>query len=155
MDTTQFRNEITGRVVVLHNQLTVAAVMALVVLLAFLWLEDTGKETWLLLGSAPIFAALTFNYQSNQITMEAMAKYLMTTEYQDKEWERYWENYKLGIRFSSVMKTMALILPQIVILIWLSFFVNLTQPQVLLVVFDWLLGVLVLLNFRYKLPTRA
>lgn len=155
MDTTRFRNEITARVTLLHNQLTVAAVMSLIVLLAFLWLVGTGKEIWLLLGVVPIFAALTFNYQANQITMEAMARYLVVSGSDDKGWEEYWGNYKLKIRLASVIKTTALILPQLVILVWLSFFVELNQPQLLILAFNWLLGVLILINFRYKLPSKS
>lgn len=155
MDTTRFRHEITARVTTLHNQLSLAAVMSLVVLLAFLWLTGTGKETWLLLGAIPIFAALTFNYQANQITMEAMAKYLVSSGSEDRGWEGFWGDFKLKIRLASVIKTTALILPQLVMLVWLSFYVDLTQPQLLILAFDWLLGVLILVNFRYKLPSQS
>jgi hypothetical protein len=87
--------------------------------------------------------------------MEALAGYLIASGTDDKGWEEYWGNYKLKIRLASVIKTTALILPQLVILVWLTFYVELTQTQLLILAFNWLLGALVLVNFRYKLPSKS
>ncbi len=159
MDTLRFRGEITGRVTVLHNQLTAASCLSFLLILAIIWLNQSQQVElvpWLLLGIQPVFAALAFNYQANQITMEALAKYLITSESQDKVWESVWDNYKKNIRLASVLKTTGLILPQILILAWLTINCSeLNQLQKLVLAFDWLMGLLVLINFRFKIRPPA
>jgi len=155
METKELRSEITARVVMLHNQLNIASVLFFFLLLAVIFLasqNNTELINWLLLGSFVVFASLTFNYQANQMTMEAVAKYLLKIPQKEASgWEDFYNDYKKRVRMISVAKVSALILPQILILIWLIIILkDLSQPQILLLALDGLLGLAVILNFKYK-----
>lgn len=154
------RKEIDSRAKLIHQLLALAAIFWLVLLIFgyYFYLKGTDTlkmETFILLIPI-IFSGLTFNYQANQFSLEAVAHYLRDQS-QDKELAAGWENYygqaKRSVELLSFLKTLPLLLPQLLPLIviinhlgWSSDFLS-----QFLTVFDLLLFILVIFNFRYKL----
>lgn len=156
---TVMRQEITARLQILHQQLNLATTLLMASLLfgVFFWgiqASFSNVETFLL--TLPIiFACLTFNYQANQMTMEAVANYLRD-HCVNKEVAAGWENYycsrKEGVQLISFLKVLPLFVPQllpIILIAWHGTWPVSGIDQILTSI-DLALFALVIFNFRYK-----
>ena len=151
------RQEITERIGVLHGQLNIAAVL-LFILVVIIWVFGVNGGTtlnWLLLESFIPFICLAFNYQANQMTMEAVARYIDEQLVPKMDggfgWGKFWSDYKARVRLISFTKVLALILPIVSIFVWsILAWGDLTQPQKIVAVFNALLFFIGVVNFRYK-----
>lgn len=150
MDQAGMRQEITERVKLLH-QLIYGSTLLSAFFVAFgSWLYMNVPQevfNWYLLLIPVVIAGLVFNYQSNQMTMEAVAGYLKSA---DDGWEKHYGNHKQGVQLTSFLKVTPLLLPLL-----LPFIIEpLTDHQMYLRYFDFALLLFVIANFRYKLLGR-
>ncbi len=159
-----FRQEILERVKFLHQLLSLATVLwgAFFIVGIFLVWQGISREllTTYMLVIPIIFSILTYNYQANQMTMEAVARYLYfhlkpaikTPTFQIKSWDEDYASEKYKYRLISFLKVSPLLLPQslpFIVLIWLG-----QLPSGSLNFSLWLFGLLLfgltIFNFRYK-----
>lgn len=159
-----FRQEILERVKFLHQVLSLATLLwgALLIFGFFLAWQEVPRQLLLtyILITPIIFSTLTYNYQANQMTMEAVARYLYfhlkpaikTPTASVKSWDEDYASEKNKYRLISFLKVSPLLLPQslpIIIVFWLK-----SLPEgdlnLSLWVFDLFLFGLTLFNFRYK-----
>jgi hypothetical protein len=144
----KLREEITERIKILHQIINLAILLIVFALCFIVWLLTVSakiEQIMLFVLFLPIiFAFLTFNYQANQMTLEGLAKYL-----KEEGWESFYGQYKKGRRLTSFLKVLPLLAPQIVPLIIFPFFVKFSQFGVLIII-DFMLLLLVFINFRYK-----
>lgn len=155
------REEVAQRAILLHQLINTATWLTTASLFLIIYLLFAGAERQLidlLLTFLPIiFAGLTFNYQANQMTLEAVAyRCDRLGKRQQKEnatsWDDDYGRHKQKYQLTSFLKVVPLLLPQITSLI-LAAFGLLTNSALInfLIGIDLLLFVLVLFNFRYKI----
>ncbi|OGD61209.1 hypothetical protein A3A71_01265 [Candidatus Berkelbacteria bacterium RIFCSPLOWO2_01_FULL_50_28] len=139
--------EIVERVKILHGLITLAVILMTVFLISGVFLFGrltTEGFSWYLLLIPVVFACLTFNYQANQMTMEAVAGYARSVY---SGWDKYYGSHKQRYQLTSFLKVLPLLLPLLI-----PFFV---APEILsLQILRWVdlaLLALVIFNFRYKL----
>lgn len=159
------RLEITERVKLLHQFIAlgvIASIIALIIgTLLFAFSAATNTFLGFLLFVPVIFAGLTFNYQANQMTFEGLAYYVNDSlrahvAHKDNPaqstWDSYYNDHKISYRMTSFFKVLPLLFPQIIPFFVLYYY---GWPQhgglAGLLVFDLVLFVLVVINFRYKL----
>lgn len=155
------REEGVTRIQFLHQTLIVSVVLQ-VVLLGFgyvLYLQDVDIVFYLLL--IPIFLNfLTFNYQSNQMSLEAISKYIheslapkVRNQSADAllEWDKYFSDHKGYYKFEAFFKVLPLIFPNLIPIVLLIVKAPMTGWEIVLLVFDFLLLAIMVENFRYKL----
>lgn len=153
------RAEITARVRLLHLLLAWSAglifVSAIFGYQLYLIGADAKQIETFLLFLPIIFSCLTFNYQANQMTLEAVAYYLRDrTPSRDMaaDWERHFGELKRSVQLISFLKILPLLLPQLLPIIflirngWPTEFLD-----SILISLDLALLLLILFNFRYKL----
>lgn len=159
---TALRQEIITRIKFLH-QILAASVLMQVALLMFgyiLYLREVELTLYLLL--VPILCNfLTFNYQSNQMSLEAISKYIhesLSPRVQKAvkkesvlEWDKYFSVHKGHYKFEAFFKVMPLIFPNLMPFVPLFVSRPLTGWEITLLTFDFLLLVIMVENFRYKL----
>lgn len=155
------REEIIVRMKFLHWTLSLSVVLQIILLIAGYFLYIRGQNIILYLLLAPIFLNfLTFNYQSNQMTMEAAAKYIHESlkpkvekiiKEEIWEWEKYFANHKGYYRFEAFFKILPLLSPNLIPLAIIIKRVPLDPWEVVLLIFDLALMLFVIENFRYKL----
>lgn len=140
------RIEILERAKALHQMINFAVWLSVVFIVATFWLVKSinpeNFEVYILLIPM-VFAGLTFNYQANQMTMEAVAGYVRKLS---PGWEEYYGNHKQKFQLTSFLKILPLLVPQLLPF----FFYNSRLTQPLLWWVDVVLLFLVLFNFRYK-----
>mgnify|MGYP006952612258 FL=1 len=153
------RAEITRRVGLLHQQLNLAAVMLLAAagFGYYLYLLGTTFEQLETFGLflPLVFSCLTFNYQGNQMTLEALARYLREQspgQATAAKWENFYGDFKRSVQLISFLKILPLLLPQLLPFIYLArhgWPIGLLDG--ILISFDLALLLLTIFNFRYKL----
>jgi len=158
------RYELSERIKFLHNTINLAIVFwALFIILYFVFvaigLSKYHIITYLLL--IPIVLDMVgYNYQSNQNSLESIAKYFhehikpgIKSKYKARllEWEAYFAKQKEPFKVESVTKVFSFIMPTFIPIYLLASNVQLDKPQQILAIFDLILFVLMLENFRYKL----
>ena len=150
------RTEIAIRLKLLHHLIAIGNILWAIFLIFGIWVYQLGTEifyTYLLIIPI-VFAGLTFNYQDNQRTMEATARYLdekLKSKFENGlEWEEFFASQKKIYQLYSANKIFALLAPFVLPIILFA-----TQPlsyfQIILVLIDIVLFIAVLINFRYKL----
>lgn len=147
------RQEILERVKTLHGLLLAASYLSAFFIVAGFLLSVLAPVPviyWFILLIPLVFAPLTFNYQANQMTMEAVAAYLRTQE-NSQGWESFYGQYKKGVQLTSFLKVLPLLLPQLLFaVLWITN-APLDTNQQLLASIDLALLLLVIANFRYKI----
>lgn len=151
------RKEIRLRVGVLYALLLLAVMLwAAFVLIGYgIFLKFGSKELISFSLLTPIiFSWLSFVYQDNQKTLERVAKYI-EEELKPKldnsiGWEQWFAQQKSFTKISSSYKVFSLLAPYVGA-VYLLVGRSLTAGQTNLALLDIFLGVIVLLNFRYKL----
>jgi len=159
----KLREEITERAKMLHQMINLS-VLLLFSSAIFTFLLVFFDPTFMLLRyfvlSLPIiFSLLTFNYQANQATLEAIAKYLNTDFKKNlkipKEtigWDDFYNEHKKQMRMASFLKVVPLLLPQLIpFLIIILSSAPISAKEFLLFWTDIVLFIIVIYNFRYKL----
>lgn len=151
------RAEIQMRAKLLHQLATMVSIFWLVLIISAFWLQNLLTQALFidfLLLIPLIFTWLTFNYQDNQRTMERAAKYidevLNPKLNNELTWERWFASQKKIYQFSSSFKVLGLLFPFILPIIIFTT-QALTNYQTSLGIFDLVLFIIVLINFRYKL----
>ena len=146
-DLRNMRAEVLERAKALHQMINLAVGLGAVLLVAAFWLKQillpADFEIFALLIPI-VFASLTFNYQANQMTMEAVSGYVHGIS---PGWDEYYGRHKEKVQLTSFLKIMPFLLPQLLPLFFLASWS--TQP--LLWGFDAILFLLVIFNFRYKI----
>lgn len=150
------RTEIAIRLKLLHHLIAIGNILWAVFLIFGIWVYQPGTEifyTYLLIIPI-VFAGLTFNYQDNQRTMEATARYVedkLKPKFENGlEWEEFFASQKKIYQLYSANKIFALLVPFLIPIILLTT-QNLSNFQITLAAVDILLFVAILINFRYKL----
>lgn len=162
----QIKEELSDRAIMLHHLILLGIVIWSVFLLSmflFIHLKLSSELLLSFLFLIPVvFAGLTFNYQANQMTLEALAAYI-NEELKDQirskagdrtiGWDEYYGRYKKDYQLTSFLKVTPFLLPffiptfAVLVVdglpenIWLQ----------LLYWFDWFLFLLAIINFRYKI----
>ena len=132
--------------------------------IAFFYLGTKGlaftHQVTFLLFVPILFDLLGYNYQSNQNSLESIARYIHDSiRPQVKEmsgqdilgWEKFFAGQKLPFKFESIFKVFPFVLPSFIPLALLSLRIPLTPFQRVLVWIDIVFLILLLENFRYKL----
>jgi hypothetical protein len=158
------RHEMHARIKFLHQTINLAIIFWLILLIAVFYLVSRGIPRELLitlLVIAPIiFDLLCFNYQSNQNSLESIAKYIHEAVrprvaeaggQEILEWEKYFALLKIPFKFESSFKIFPFVLPSIIPFVLLSMKVPLNFFQYAIIVVDIIFLIFMLENFRYKL----
>ncbi len=159
------RNELNGRILFLHQSISLAAVVLSVLVLAGFGFVAFGVsrefiDTYAL--AIPILVSfIGFNYQSNQNSLEIIPKYFdeevrpsLIQKYGEQKllgWERYFAVMKKPFRFESVTKVFPFVSPFLIPLYYIFTDSLLLDYQWVLVGINIFLLILMLENFRYKL----
>ena len=155
------RTEVRERAKFLHTTLSLAVILesfaaATWSVLVLLHAPTSLQHTFLLLQPI-IFATLTFNYQANQMSLEAVAGFSdrlrSSTEFnvEAESWDQAYGKHKLGFELTSFLKIFSLILPLLLPFVVIQ--LGSSYPQGgngILCSVDIALFALVLANFRYK-----
>lgn len=157
------RRELTMRVKFLHQTINLAVIFWLIFLLAtilfiYLGIENNLLYTFLLLIPI-VFDLLALNYQSNQNSLESIARYfneflkpvLRKNDQDILGWDYYFAREKVPFRFESITKVFPFVLPSLIPFYFLFAGTSLEKYQLVIVLIDIAFLVLVLENFRYKL----
>jgi hypothetical protein len=156
------RKEVDSRLTILHQLIALASIFWVVLLITgilFLVYFPTQLVNLFLLIIPLIFTGLTFNYQDNQRTLEATARYIEENlkpklkEIDSEEvlgWEQWFVKHKKNYQFSSSYKLFALLIP-FIIPILLLILSPLTGLQLILAIVNLFFLVVIIANFRYKL----
>ena len=149
------REEIVARIKLLHQIILTASFLGALFLIGGAWLVSVSKAglVFYLLVIPIIFAGVVFNYQDNQRTLEATARYIeeeLRPKLGGLAWERYLAAHKKRFQVSSAFKLFALLAPFILpIIVMLHYELN--PAQSVLAWIDLLLLLVILVNFQYKL----
>lgn len=154
------RKEVHLRVKMLHQMITLSVILiftSVIILVAMRAYNTNWEVTRLFLLLVPlVFATLTYNYQANQMTMEAVARFadqIRNSKFKEESWDNYYGKHKLGVQLISFMKVIPLLLPQILPIV--LFFTDQQLSQIplyfILAVIDLALFAVAIFNFRYKL----
>lgn len=160
----KLRDEIKERIILLHKTINMAIIFWLIFLLAIIGLLILDAEksiiyTFLLIIPI-IMSLLAFNYQTNQNSLESIAKYCheKIKPKLDKKynsyilgWEKFFAIQKRPFRFESVTKVLPFLLPLLIPIYFLIARYPLENYQIIIAVVDIVLLVIVSENFRYKL----
>ncbi|HEY1074207.1 MAG TPA: hypothetical protein VGE59_00700 [Patescibacteria group bacterium] len=155
------RREVIERVGALHRLIALASILAFLSLLGTTFLfsfHATQTQLWTyLLFLPPVFAGITFNYQANQMTLEAVAMFSDKIRKQlggnAMGWDGFYGRWKKAVQLTSFLKTLPLLMPLAIPFYALSQEQLLkSEPQLVwLTIFDIVLATLVVINFYYKL----
>lgn len=158
------RNELNDRISFLHKTINLAVVFCFVSLIAAFYFISCGLSYELLITfllAVPIVIdLLAYNYQSNQNSLESVAKYIyevvrprvMEITGQDVlAWEKYFAVQKHPFRYESVLKVFPFVLPALIPALLLAFKVPLNRFQRILAWVNIAFLLIMVENFRYKL----
>lgn len=155
------RQEALERIKFLHYTLNLSIILQIVLLFFGYYLYIKGQDIVLYALLAPIFLNfLTFNYQSNQMSLEAIIKYIHNSlapqvkksgNENSLEWDRYFANHKRYYKFEAFFKVLPIFFPNLVPFIILFLGARLDLWKIFLLIFDFLLLIFIIENFRYKL----
>lgn len=155
------RVEVSQRIKILHQTINLAILILFIFILVFIYLVIFAKLDFeivlaLLLFVPPVFSLVTYNYQANQMTLEAVARFSdmkYKRELNSKSelsWDDFYGKYKKPNRLTSFLKVMPLLLPQIIPILYYGSEKSWSGLD-LLFWFDLALFFICLINFRYKL----
>lgn len=156
--------EIKDRINFLHNTINLAIIFWMIVLVS-VFTFMTANLGWELIKTFllifPIIINLIgFNYQSNQNSLESIAKYIhdvlrpKISKQLGKDvltWDKYFADQKAPFKFESIFKIFPFILPSLIPFVMLVKEIPLNPLQYALSVIDIVLLIFLLENFRYKL----
>lgn len=160
----RLQSELKDRINFLHTTINLTVIfwmIALVSVFAFITAQVKWEfiKTFLLIF--PIITDLVgFNYQSNQNSLESIAKYIHNVlrpkiaNNIGKDiliWDKYFAEQKMPYRFESTFKIFPFVLPSLIPITILVKGASLDSLQFTLVIIDIILLILLLENFRYKL----
>lgn len=142
----QLRHEIAVRVQLLHWLIALSSILSVAAIIAAFYLR---LNHLFLLVLPLVFSGITFNYQANQMTMEAVAVYLQNKYNDHLAWDKAYGEAKVPQRLTSFLKTIPLHLPMLIPFI---LFATNRVPRALtpLAWIDIAIFALVIYNFRYK-----
>lgn len=158
------RRELNSRVIYLYKIINLAVFLWVVFLgmLFVFWTLEVKKEiiiTFLLF--VPIIIDLVaFVYQTNQNSLESVARYIhfkikprLDKKYKVNMlgWEKFFAKEKRPFQYESVTKVFPFVLPSIIPIYLLLAGQELAPYQITLTVVDLVLLVIMIENFRYKL----
>lgn len=162
----QMRSEIVARIKVLHSILLWSSMLLGASVIFAVYLSSVNASQTLIITyilSLPIvFSLIGFNYQANQMTMESVARYLkhhIETEEPEAEflsWEMFYASQKSKYELVSFLKVVPILMPQllpIAVIVFLGELPNLVFQQWLIAI-DLALFVLLIFDFRYKIPSK-
>jgi len=150
------RQEVLERVRILHGTLNLLAVLEVVlaVLIVSSGTFDGNPVFWRLALICPLLlVGLVFNYQANQMALEAAAAAsdkIRRTE-PGKTWDEHYGQHKTRVRLTSFLKVwpiLALLVPVVSYLFLWEFY---DPVNSILVIINIAVALIVLINFRYKL----
>lgn len=153
------RREVIERAGALHRLIALASTLAFVALIVASILQAlhaTQEQLWTyLLFLPPIFAGIAFNYQANQMTLEAVAMFSDRLRTQlggnSMSWDGFYGRWKKAVQLTSFLKTLPLLMPLVIPFYALSLPWIKHEPQLMwLMIVDILLALLVIVNFYYK-----
>jgi len=162
----ELRREILERVKILHALITMGVILSFISLLFYFLILSFGAPastiTLYLLFLPLVFGGLTFNYQANQMTLEAVATYLnrglkpqidQMANRPALEWENYYTRHKFTYQLISFLKVLPLLLPMLlpVILIIQQGGLPTETLPLWLSLLDLAFLLLIAFNFRYKI----
>ncbi|TSC97115.1 MAG: hypothetical protein CEN88_169 [Candidatus Berkelbacteria bacterium Licking1014_2] len=155
------RREMISRIKFLHQTLSFSIILQIALLMFGYYLSIQGKDIVLYLLLIPVLMNfLTFNYQSNQMSLEAIGKYIhealrpqIKKEFKKDvwQWEQYFSNHKSFYKYEAWLKILPLLLPNVIPIIILIEQMPLDWRGIVILIFDFLLLLIVAANFRYKL----
>lgn len=155
----QLRKEVTVRVKLLHDLIGLAVILVFfgIGTSLFIW-NFLGQTMFInyILGLSLVFTFLLFNYQSNQMTLEAVARYsnnIIKDKIEHHSWDHAYGQHKKQQRLISFSKTAALWLPSLAIILGLLLqaTVHLAPYQSYLLLADLIAYLISMYNFRYKI----
>lgn len=150
------RKEIATRLTLLHQLIAIGNILWAVFLIAGVAIYKISPELFniYLLIIPIVFVGLTFNYQDNQRTMEATARYIediLKPKFKGSlQWEKFFGGQKKVYQNYSANKIFALIIPLVIPIIMLLSS-RLSTLELTLSIVDLILLLVTLANFRYKL----
>lgn len=158
------RRELNDRIRFLHQTINLAVVFWCVLLVAVFYFMscDLPQDLFItfILIIPIVFDLLGYNYQSNQNSLESIAKYIYEVvrprviEANGQEilkWEKYFAVQKEPFKIESSTKVFAFLLPSVIPFALLVLRVPMNRFQRIMVYVDIVLLLLMLENFRYKL----
>ncbi len=158
------RNELNDRISFLHRTINLAMVFWFVSVIALFCFISCGLSydlliTFVLMVTIAI-DLLAFNYQSNQNSLESIAKYIYevvrprvieTTGQDILEWEMYFAVQKRPFRYESALKVFPFVLPSLIPVSLLVLKVPMDRLQMALAWVNVVFLFIMIENFRYKL----
>lgn len=156
------RQEVTARALLLHQLLGLLTILEmLIVIISFYFIN---QRQWslvytLLLASPIVLAGLTFNYQANQMTLEAVANYsalLVEPDSKTIAWDTTYGKIKRNYQLISFLKIWPIIVLHLSPLLLIIGSPSVFKSPINLVLFvcNVVVGLLVLFNFRYKIERK-
>ena len=155
------RAEVRERALFLHNSLNLGVLLGFAgatvwVLLNAVHVSPTLRYTFLLLLPI-VFATLTFNYQANQMTLEAVAGFSdrlrKSPEFKTpgESWDEAYGNRKRSVELTSFLKVLPLLIPLLLPFVVIGIANGFpTGGNGILCGVDLALFAVVLANFWYK-----
>ncbi|HSX42255.1 MAG TPA: hypothetical protein VLE93_02795 [Candidatus Saccharimonadales bacterium] len=150
------RGEITARAKTAHDVLNVATVLSFLAVAVGFVAQWFGELQTFLLFLPVVFGFLTFNYQTNQWTLFALARYLRDQS-SSKSMAVGWENYVVAERAKShhllsFLALLPLILPLLLpLFVWWLYGDSASTLDTALTTIDLIILALAIFNFRYLL----
>lgn len=155
------RQEMISRIKFLHQTLSISVILQIALLAFGYYLSMQGKNMVLYLLLIPVLMNfLTFNYQSNQMSLEAIAKYIheslrprIKEEFKKDtwQWEQYFSNHKARYKYEAFLKILPLLLPNVIPIVILIKQMPLDWWGIVILAVDFLLLLIMVAGFRYKL----
>ena len=155
------RGEIVKRIIFLHQTINLHIILQIILLIFGYLLYSQGQGIIFYALLSTIFLNfITFNYQSNQMSLEAISKYIhesLRPKVKDivkedvLEWEKYFADHKAHYKFEAFFKATPFIFPNLIPLIVLILRPPLGFWENFLIIFDLVLFIIMIENFRYKL----
>lgn len=150
------RQEVLERVRILHGTLNLLAVLEaiLAVILISAVSYDGNPIAWRLFLICPLLlVGLVFNYQANQMALEAAAiasDKIRRTE-PGKSWDEHYGHHKTRVRLTSFLKIWPILVLPVPVIVYLFTWEFYDPVNGILVIANIAVAALVLINFRYKI----
>ncbi len=155
------RQELTERIKFLHQTLNLLVILQVFFFVVGYFFHSQGHDLNFYLLMIPLLTnSLAFNYQSNQMSLEAITKYIYKSlgprvkksgHEGIWEWERYFADYKGNYKFEAFFKVIILFWPNLIPFIMIVRRTDLTGLENVLLVIDIILFIIMGESFRYKL----
>ena len=156
------RSEVRERARFLHTALSLGVILEATAAVGWaglvLFHASTSLQHTFLLLQPVIFATLAFNYQANQMTLEAVAGFsdrlrsVPDFKVETASWDQAYGTHKRGYELTSFLKIMSLMLPLLLPFVVIGLKGGFPQGgNGVLCAVDVALFLLVVANFRYKI----